>query len=61
MTGPEQERETARVEAEAAVRNANKIRTRGAKIAEGWAQSRQDNNFRQMLRAIAVKAGPSAN
>jgi hypothetical protein len=56
-----QERELARQKAEAALENAVKVRSRGAKIAEGWSKSRQDNNFRQMLRSIAVKAESSAN
>lgn len=61
MTEPELERETARAEAKAAADKAKIVRTRGAKIAEGWNRSRQDNNFRMMLRAIAVKAESSAN
>lgn len=55
MTGPE-ERNAARAEVNTALEQATEIRDRGASIAQGWRQSRQDNNFRQMLRALAQKA-----
>lgn len=58
MTGPESERdrETALVEADQALRHAETLMDRGAKIAAGWRQSRQDNNFRLMLRALGQRA-----
>lgn len=58
MTGPESERdrETALVEADQALQHAETLMNRGAKIAQGWRQSRKDNNFRLMLRALGQKA-----
>lgn len=55
MTGPE-EREAAQIEVASALEQAASIQDRGAKIAKGWRQSREDNNFRQMLRALTQKA-----
>lgn len=50
-----QERKEARQEADAAQARAEEILTRGAKIAQGWAQSRRDNNFRLMLRRLGQR------
>ena len=55
MTRPE-ERIAARAEVDTALEQATEIRERGAKIASGWRKSREDNNFRQMLRALTQKA-----
>ena len=48
MTTPDESKERA----EAALEQATKMRDRGVTIAEKWRKSQQDNNFRQMLRAI---------
>jgi len=54
MTDAEQRHE-AREEADAALARADQIVSRGAKIAQGWAQSRRDNNFRQMIRRLGQR------
>lgn len=51
MTDAEQRKEAA----DAAQARAEQILSRGAKIAQGWAQSRRDNNFRQMLRNLGQR------
>src|SRR3982751_5633368 len=50
------ERAEAEEEADAALARAEKIRTRGARIAREWVQSRQDNNFRLMIRGLGQRA-----
>jgi len=50
-----QERKEAWQEADAALVHAEQVVSRGAKIAQGWAQSRSDNNFRQMLRRLGQR------
>jgi hypothetical protein len=58
MTTPEarHEREVALTEANEAIDRAKAVKRRSTTIAEGWIQSRDDNNFRQMLRAIGKRA-----
>jgi hypothetical protein len=51
----EAERNEARQEADAALVRADEILSRGAKIAQGWVKSRQDNNFRMMLRRLGQR------
>jgi len=55
MTEAEHERQEARQEADAALARADRMVDRGAKIAQGWVRSRQDNNFRQMLRKLGQR------
>lgn len=56
MTDAErQERKEANQKADAALDHAASILSRGAKIAQGWSQSRKDNNFRLMLRRMGQK------
>jgi hypothetical protein len=48
-------RKEAGQEADAALERANAIVSRGAKIAQGWTQSRKDNNFRLMIRQLGQR------
>lgn len=52
----EAERREANEEADAALARAEEIRSRGAKIAEAWAESRRENNFRLMIRRLGQRA-----
>jgi len=55
MTEAERERHDAQQEADAALARADALVSRGAKIAQGWTKSRQDNNFRLMLRRLGQR------
>lgn len=54
------ERDEATRKAEAALARAVSVRERSARIGQGWAQSRRDNNFRLMLRNLG-KGVPDAS
>ncbi len=56
MTSPDNDLNTAKERADAALAQAERVRDRSDKIAEGWRRSRSDNNFRHMLRALGQKA-----
>lgn len=63
MTAPFSSEEDPDVSATDALRDANDalaqaeiIRDRGAHIARGWRRSRQDNNFRFMIRDLIPRA-----
>lgn len=49
------EREEARTEAALALRRVTDLRNRGDRIAEAWRKSREDNNFRMMLRQLGER------
>jgi len=55
MTNPseDQELQAAHREADRAIELARSRRKAGLTLAERWRQSREDNNFRAMLRALA--------
>lgn len=52
MTGPDQEREQANQEANQALTQASAILDRSVKMGERWRKSREDNNFRAMIRNL---------
>lgn len=56
MTDPSEETELqqAHREADRAIELARRQRERGASLAERWKKSREDNNFRAMLRSLAT-------
>jgi len=49
----DRELEEARREADEALAKAKEKRALGSRLAEGWRQSREDNNFRAMVRSLA--------
>jgi hypothetical protein len=55
VTGPE-ERKQARQEAQTALEQASAILDRSVKIGKRWKQSREDNNFRSMIRNLGKGA-----
>jgi len=46
------ERREAQAAAEEALERAERVSKRAKSIAEGWRQSREDNNYRAMLRKL---------
>lgn len=56
MPTPDHERQRAREEASAALERAERVAERGKKIADGWRQSREDNNYRAMLRMLVPQS-----
>ena len=55
MTTPDHEK--AKEQASAALDNAERVAERGRRIADGWRQSREDNNYRAMLRRLVLVNG----
>lgn len=55
MPTPEQQR--AKEEAAAALDRAERLAEQGRRIADGWRRSRQDNNYRTMLREMVLVNG----
>lgn len=57
MPTPDHERQRAKDEANAALERAERVAERGKRIADGWRQSREDNNYRAMLRMLVPQSG----
>lgn len=55
---PDDERQRAREEANQALEEAKSVVARGRLIASQWRESREANNFRQMLRVLAAQSTP---
>lgn len=53
MPTPEAERDRAN----AALERAEEVAERGKRIAAGWRKSREDNNYRAMLRQLVLING----
>ena len=54
---PDHERKQAEDAATAALEHAEQMAERARRIADGWRQSRADNNYRAMLRMLVLANG----
>lgn len=57
MSTPQDEVEHSKSLATAALERAETLAERGRRIADGWRQSRLDNNYRAMLRNLVAVNG----